>query len=237
MTLSYPEVSIQGAIDPSPWWVKEDNKARLRGRLIRAFFPHVDQVPYTITVIGRADASVHDEATVRIEPLRFRQRQPSSHLPVAAMPSYPGEVRVVQRAKRRPALILSEGGDVLPKDLTKARPKYQISQNLLVAPFYGTEADGRRGGFPPALLDRVRRCEFPQYMCDRLPTWGGSESVLRFDHIQPIGKHHDSIEWTEFCLGEDAMSILDEWITWIMTGYLPEDGMIFPVRQAFLSMG
>ena len=236
MTPSYPEISIQNAIDPSPWWVEDNNRYRLRGRLIWAFLPHVDQIPYTITMIGRVEASIHDEATARIEPLRISERQPHSPLPVAAMPTYPGEVRIVQRAKRRPALILSEGGHLLPKELTKGRPKYQVAPTLLVAPFYGGETSVKRGGFPKEFLERVRRCEFPQYMCERLPPKGTSESLLRFDHIQPIGRHHDSIEWTEFCLAQDAMAIIDEWITWVMTGLLPENGLVFPTRQQFLSM-
>ncbi len=235
MTRKYPEISIQSAISPSPWWIEAESADLQRGRLIRAFLTHVDQIPYTLIPIGRAQATEHREVTVRIEPLRIKQSQHNITLPVAGMPPYPGEVRIVQRAKRRPALILGEGGFLLPKEMTQGRPGWQVSPTILVAPYYGGEQDGTRAGFPPPFLDRVRRCEFPQFMYELLPI-GTEESLLYLNHIQPIGKHHDSIEITKFRLSEDAMAILDEWITWITTGLLPKNGLIFPVRQEFLGM-
>lgn len=232
----FPDISIQNAIDPSPWWIRDNTKDYRRGRLIWAFVPHVDQLPYTVTPIGRADASVHDEATVRIEPLRIRQHQPEMTLPVAGMPCYPGEVRTLYRAKRRPVLIVSEGGEPVPRGLTLGKPKSHTSLTLLVAPYYGGETDSSRAGYHVEFLKCVRRCEFSQFISDILPLGGSKESVLRLDHIQPIGKHHDSIEWTEHCLSEDAMEVVDEWITWIITGLLPEDGIIDDVRKAFLKL-
>ncbi len=165
---NYPDVSIQSAIEPSPWWI-EDTSTCIRGRLIWAFLPHVDQNPLRVVPIGRAQADVHDEITIKIEPLRMRQRRPNIALPVAAMPEYPGEVRIIQRAKRRPALILGEGGTQLPASMTLNRPGWQVSTPLLVAPYYGGSQDGTRAGFPPAFLDRIRRCEFPQFIWERVP--------------------------------------------------------------------
>jgi len=54
---------------------------------------------------------------------------------------------------------------------------------------------------------------------------GGEESILRLDHIQPIGKHHESIELTDYRLGEEALDIIDEWITWLITGKLVKMAM------------
>ena len=235
MTRNYPEISIQSAIRPSPWWIEAESKDPQRGCLIWAFLPHVDQIPYTLTPIGRAQATQHKEATVRIEPLRIKQPKAHIALPVAGMPSYPGEVRIIQRAKRRPALILGEGGFSLPKEITQGRPGWQISPTILVAPYYGGEQNGTRAGFPPLFLERVRRCEFPQFISELLPI-GMGDSILYLNHIQSIGKHHDSIELTKFRLSEDAMAIMDEWITWITTGLLPKNGLIFPVRQEFLGI-
>jgi len=235
MTRNYPEISIQSAISPSPWWIKAESKDLQRGRLIWAFLPHIDQIPYTLIPIGRAQAAEHKEVTVRIEPLRVKQPQHHLTLPVAGIPHYPGEVRIVQRAKKRPALIVGEGGLPLPKEMAQGRPGWQISPTILVAPYYGGEQYGTRAGFPPPSLDRVRRCEFPQFVYELLPI-GTGESLLYLNHIQSIGKHHDSIEFTKFCLSEDAIAILDEWIMWITTGLLPKNGLIFPVRQEFLKL-
>ncbi len=68
-------------------------------------------------------------------------------------------------------------------------------------------------------------------MWDMLPLPGKDESVLRMDHIQPVGRHHDSIELTDYRLGDDAMLIIDEWLTWIFTGQLFEDGMLNEIRK------
>ncbi len=89
-------------------------------------------------------------------------------------------------------MVLGEGGFTLPKDLTQGRPGWQVSPTILVAPYYSTEQDGKRAGFPPLFLDRIRRCEYPQFMSDLLPI-GTGESVLYLNHMQPLGKHHDSI--------------------------------------------
>lgn len=235
MIRTYPELSIQSIIEPSPWWVKAQSKELHRGRLIWAFLPHVDQVPFRLLPVGRAEAIAHEQVTVRIEPLRIKQPQPYVTLPVAGMPIHPGEARIVQQAKKRPALIIGEGGSPLPKEMTLGRPRWQISRTILVAPYYGGEQDGTRAGFPPAFLARVRRCEFPQFMSELLPT-GGAESLLYLNHLQPLGRHHDSIELTDFCLGEDAMAIVDEWVIWVVTGLLPKNGLLYPARKQLLEL-
>lgn len=235
MTRNYPDISIQSAIAPSPWWVEEESKNLRRGRLIWAFLPHVDQIPYTLIPMGRIQATAHKEVTVRIEPLRIKQPQPHITLPVAGMPSYPREVRIVQRAKRRPCLIVGEGGFPVPKEMTRGRPGWQVSPTILVAPYHGAEQDGTRAGFPPPFLDRVRRCEFPQFMFELLPI-SAEGSVLYLNHLKPLGAHHASIDLTKFCLSEDAIAILDEWVIWMVTGLLPKNGLIFPARKQFLEL-
>jgi len=80
-------------------------------------------------------------------------------------------------------------------------------------------------------MDRIWQCHYPQLMADILPIPGGEESLLRFDHIQPIGMHHDSIELTPFCLSEDALEVINEWISWLITGELVEDGWVDQTRK------
>jgi hypothetical protein len=234
MIRNYPDISIQSTIIPSSWWVEDESKDLKRGRLIFAFLPHVDQIPNKLTPIGRTEGTLHDKITYRIEPLRIKQCQPHITLPVAAMPSYPGEAYIVQRAKRRPCLVLGNGGIPLPKEMFQGRPGWQVSPIILVAPYYGATQDGTRAGFPSLFLDRVRRCEYPQFMTDLLPIGSTGESVLYLNHIQPLGKHHDSIDLTKFCLGDDALAVLDEWVTWIITGLLLKNGLIDTARQQFV---
>jgi hypothetical protein len=236
MTRTYPEDSIQDTIS-DPWWVEDRGKDLVRGRLIRAFLPYVDQVPLRLVAEGRSEASEHRRAKVRIEPLEIRRPRPGDTLPVSTVPLYPGEERIVQRAKKRPALIISEGGLPLPRRLRRDRPRWQTSFLLLVAPYYGGEQDGTRAGYPKEFLDRVRRCEFPQFMVDFLPPGYRDQSVLYLNQIQPLGKDHGSIELLDYRLSDQALAIMDEWVTWLVTGLLPQKGYLMTARDYFTEMG
>lgn len=223
----------------APWWIPCDRGQFQRGQLIRAFLPHVDLTPHTLTPEGRVSPTDHSEALFRIAPLRVREPYARSRLPVAALPAVEGEVYTVHRSKTRPALIVSTGGSEVPKPLRPSTtPRWQTAPTLLVAPFYGTERTDGRAGWHPPFIDRIRRCEYPQFMLDALPLPGStSESVLRFDHVQPIGRHHESYEPVGFCLSEDALLIVDEWLTWLWSGKLDEASVLAEIRAELLAEG
>lgn len=224
----YPEDSIQSLINP--WWIEEKGSEIKRGRLIRAFLPHVDQVPKQLIAIGRPDPTDHSRADYTVCPLSVKQPK-RSQLPVAALPAFDNEVNAIYRAKKRPALVICEGGDSVEKALTWGRPKWQTAPTILVAPYYGVSEGGSRAGFNPVFVDRVRRCEYPQFMWDQLPIGGNTaESLMRLNHVQPIGLHHDSIDVTNFQLSDEALAILDEWITWLIRGDFDEDGLLNEFR-------
>jgi hypothetical protein len=226
----YPEDSIQSLIDN--WWVDEKSSELKRGRLIKAFLPHVDQIPKQLTVVGRPDPTDHTKANYKMEPLRVGQSIKRPGLPVAALPSFENEINTVYRAKKRPALIICEGGDAIERMLTLGKPKWQTAPTILVAPCYGANEDGTRAGFNPEFIRRVRQCEYPQFMWDQLPIGGSAtESLFRLDHIQPIGRHHDSIEFTNFRLSEQALEILDEWLVWLIRGDFDEDSLLFEFKR------
>lgn len=83
-------------------------------------------------------------------------------------------------------------------------------------------------------MQRIRRCEYPQYFWDRLPLAGAAESILRLDHIQPIARHHNAYEWTQYRLSDDALSVFDEWLVWLFRDELPADGVLADVRAELL---
>jgi len=127
-------------------------------------------------------------------------------------------------------VILSEGGDEVPRQLVRGKPAWQTAPTILVAPYYGADEDSTSSGFNPAFVERIKSGEYPQFMWDMLPLTGKDESILRMDHIQPIGRHHDSIELTDYRLSEDAIDIIDEWLTWIFTGQLFANGLLSDIR-------
>lgn len=235
MATDYPADSLQTYI--GEWWQETSQNVPARGRLVRAFIPHVDVVPNRLVPEARAEATNHSRATFRIEPFRVSDPAPKSRLPIAALPQFPGEQYLVSRGKLRPAVIVGLGGVALPKSLKGGTSaNWPTSPTLLVAPYYGTEASQSRSGWKPELVSRIRRAEFPQYLWDKLPLAGADESILRLDHVQPIGRHQDSVELTKYTLSPNALSVLDEYMSWCMTGLLDKSGDVYDIRQELMSV-
>jgi hypothetical protein len=217
MTLTYPDNTFQFYVEP--WWVKDEEKDCSRGRLIQAFLPHVDQIPYQVIPIGRSEAALHDRAQFEISPLSVNQPKPRIKLPVAGMPVYDHEVLTAHRSKLRPALVLSTGGLAVEKAVRQGKPSWQTAPTILVAPYYGADEGGKRSGFSVRFRERICRGLYPQFVWERLPLASGTaESILRLDHIQPVGQHYTSIRISEYKLSQDALEIVDEWLHWMMWG-------------------
>lgn len=230
----YPDDCIQSTIaTPDEWWTKNDSGKLCRGALIFAFVPHVDQVPYAFEPVGRNKADEHKEARVKVSPLKVDQPLKQTELPVAAMPLHRGEVWTAFRAKVRPCLVLgSTDAQTVERKLIKGMPKYLTVPTLLVAPHYGVDQDGTRAGYNSAFVERIRHCEYPQFVWNPLPTKGGpNESILRMDQLQPIGAHYNSHRVTGFRLSDDAVEVMDELLQWVLSGGVPEGGHIASYRE------
>lgn len=227
----YPENSLQNLL--GSWWREDKTKDIKRGRLIKAYVPHVDQIPNELHPVGRAQATNHNSAAYEILPLRAHQQNKASVLPVAALPANPGERHAVYRAKKRPLLVINEGYSI-PEEMRRGKPKWQTSPTILAAPFYGIKNTIQRSGFNPQFVDRVQKCEYPHYLWDILPIDGGEESLLRFDHLQPIGRHHESIEVCDYSLSDDALVILDSWLDWFLQGELDGSAILADVRNILM---
>lgn len=228
----FPEDCIQSIIGSTNWWAKNNEQALCRGALIFAFAPHVDQVPYTFEPVGRTEADRHNDAILRVSPLGVNQPLKKTDLPVAAMPLLAGEVWAAYRAKKRPCLVIGSNCPTVDKALVRGMPNSFTAPTVLVAPYYGVDRDGRRTGYKPEFVERVRHCEYPQFVWDCLPIAGGpKESILRLDHLQPIGTHHNSYKLSEFKLSNQALEILDELFQWLIWGGVEEDSLIALYRN------
>lgn len=227
----YPEDSVQSIIEPDPWWVNNAQGKICRGSIIFAFIPHVDQVPYTFEPIGRNDPREHETAEVKVEPLKVSQPLRQTDLPVAAMTLYHGEVWGAYKCKKRPCLVFGTEKSMVDKALTRGKPNHSTAPTFLVAPYYGADRTGQRAGYSEAFTELVRHCEYPQFHWDMLPIGGPKESILRLDHLQPIGAHHEAYQVSEHMLSESAMDILDDMLRWLIWGGLPEDSLILTYKN------
>ncbi|MBU0992138.1 MAG: hypothetical protein KJ737_06555 [Proteobacteria bacterium] len=221
--------SIQELADP--WWIVDDKKDFRRGRLVRVFIPHVNKIPKTLEITGRNEPTCHNKIDYITKPLRINSPPKLPPTPAAAFPVFDKEVLAVYNAKKRPAIIICGGGDDVPKILTRGKPKWQSDTTILVAPCYGADEDEKRSGIKPEFIERIYACQFPQFIADKLPIGGASESVIRLDHLQPVGKHHDSVEFTPHCLSETALDIVDSWLDWLITGEMDEDSLLSFFRE------
>ena len=151
-------------------------------------------------------------------------------MPVAALPLHPGESYFVVRGKVRPALVLGKS-EPIAREARRGQAAHQSAQCLLIAPFYGAEQDGSRGGWSEAFKTRIRRAEYPQYVWDSLPIPGKpKESILRLDHLMPIGADPASYERFPFRLSQDGLGIIHDWLSWLQTGVLSKSTVLSDIR-------
>jgi len=206
--MNFPEDSIQSILDPAvSWWEKTESKTIERGFLVKAFLPHVDQIPYTIIPKGRKDANIHDKALVQIRELDIKHPRTREDLPVAAMSLKQQEIWTAYRAKKRPCLVLGKTRKKVDQPDRRGMPQRSTAQTLLVIPCYGADQDGPRAGYNPELVERIRHIVYPQFYLDMLPLGGPKESIARIDQMQPVGRMYNSYETTDFKLSAEALSV------------------------------
>jgi hypothetical protein len=229
--VTFPDDCLQTVVGGQKWWVEDTTQQVSRGSLLFAFAPHVDQLPFTFEPVGRTEATRHDSAVVRVAPLKVDQPLRQTALPVAAMTVHEGEVWAAYRAKKRPCLVLGCNHPTVSSTLTKGMPNNSTAPTLLVAPYYGASRNHHRAGYRPEFVERVRHCEYPQFVWDHLPFPGGEESILRLDHLQPIGAHYNAYKLSGYRLSDTAIEVIDELLGWLMWGGVEPDSLVALYRQ------
>jgi hypothetical protein len=115
-------------------------------------------------------------------------------------------------------------------------PRNSTESPLLIAPYYGADQSGKRAGFSPEFTTRIQRGEYPQYLWDQLPLdTDTSESILRLDHIQPVGRNAATCKLTEWRLSAQALDLLGSWTSWLLTGEMPKDCTLGWLREELLN--
>jgi hypothetical protein len=104
---------------------------------------------------------------------------------------------------------------------------------LLVAPFYGADQDGTRGGWHPEFVRRIQRAMYPQFAWDMLPLPGPRESILRLDHAFSVSAHPEAFAFTPHRLSEEAVVLMESWFVWLLTGELAADCELGAFRRLF----
>lgn len=235
--MTYPDDCIQSLFDPDGWLVPNPENRAVKGALIRAFVPHVDQTPYTFAMKGRTHPTEHDKADIVVSPLKVDQPLKQLDLPVAATPLYKGEVWGAYRAKKRPCLVVKGPSSAVDPALTRGMPKSSSAPTMLVAPYYGADRDGSRAGYSAAFVGRIKRCEYPQFVWDQLPIDGATEaSILRLDQLQPIGAHYHSYQLSPFKMSDSAFEIVEDLLQWLIFERLPAESAVLVLQDLMNEM-
>lgn len=230
MTLNYPDICPQSLVEP--WWNEDPSEDFRPGRLVWAFLPHVDQTPYSLEPAGRDQPTNHNTGFVNIKKFKIGSPPKKKNLPVSAMPVYHNEMLCVYRTKKRPGIIISKGGKYIDKALAKGKSKWQTARTVLLAPSYSVKE-----AFNSDFCERIRRCEYPQFMWDYLPIGGAEKgSLIRFDHLQPVGRSNKSVELTKYCLSERAMAFIMEWVDWLLSGHMVRESEFCETRSFLMEM-
>ena len=105
----------------------------------------------------------------------------------------------------------------------------------MVAPYFGADPSDSRAGWDTDFVQRIRRGMYTQIRWDMLPLPGSAKlgSILRLDHIQPIGLNEICFERTGFRLTDEATQILDQWLQWVFLGTYPAERHLDLFRSTF----
>jgi len=125
-------------------------------------------------------------------------------------------------------LVLSGSGSPIEATLRVGMARYQTNPTILAAPYYSCESRWNK-----EFVERIRRCTYSQYIFDVLPIPGGRESILRLNHVQPIGAHSEAYELTEFTLSGPALDVVEQQFRWFRQGVL-ERAELFEIRNTLL---
>ncbi|MCK5345747.1 MAG: hypothetical protein KAR20_20195 [Candidatus Heimdallarchaeota archaeon] len=225
---------------PPEWWVEDISKELAPGRLIWLYYPYMNVIPYEfiaeerVDSAGNSDSTNHDNLGFVIREFRMSERAYRPRLPVSSFPKADNEIYLISKAKKRPAIVIANDktGFSILKDL-KQGISWQKQPSLIVAPYYGVEANDGRKGFPPNFVERVRLCEYPELMYAKLPfhSQNTEESLLYLKHMAAVGRHHETVEPTKYCLSEDAMCFFEEQLKWYIFNEFESNGLIADFRK------
>ncbi len=184
--------------------------------------PNLDPIPRILDV-ERNTSTEHEEVKFELRQANqsgdFKKRDRS--LPIKYLNLRSNEGLQTQRAKKRPAIILSSEVDTfsdIAKLLKQKGKKHQQQDCMFVIPCYSVQQDEYGSGFTPEIVARIQCLMYRQFFY--LPKSAKfHELVARFDRIQVvIEKTPAAIEPSEICLSEELLGLFVSLFVFCMSG-------------------
>jgi len=220
----FPEHEFYTTIDPGQY---------KQGQLCWIATPAIKPIPQILDV-ERSDPEEHEEVKFILrnanQPGDFRAADRT--LPIKHLDLRAHEELLIQRAKKRPGVIISDSLDNFSEitSLLRTRGKKHLQEDsLFVIPCYGIETLDDPFGFPPEMVIRIRCLLYRQYFY--LPASSPlGDSIARFDRIQVVvGKDRSAIEPVGLCLSEDVFNLFLSLFFYCISGV--EDSDLSAIRS------
>lgn len=213
LTTLYPESEYFCDVDP---------KQICLGQLCWAPTPMPTAIPQILDV-ERSSPEEHESVKFVLRNGNregdFRQRD--RNLPIKYLNLRSNEELLVQRAKRRPVIVVANGLDCFPEftQLLKQKGKKHLQEDsVFVAPIYKICRDEYGEGFIREMMPYIECLLFRQFFYipgSRLH----AEGVIRLDRLQVvIDRGPAALEPTDLCLSKPIFNALRDTIMYCLTG-------------------
>jgi hypothetical protein len=143
------------------------------------------------------------------------------HLPVKNLNLRANEELFVQRAKKRPGIIIASKVDIFPEITNllrqKGRPHLQ-QDSIFVIPIYSIENEEKKSGFPQEIVTKTLCLLYKQFFY--LPNGKSfKEGIARFDRVQVVvSRDRAAIVPMDICLSQDVLNLFFGLFIYCLTG-------------------
>lgn len=158
--------------------------------------------------VERADPTEHYATKFKIRDMTDQDFRKKARLPIKSLTLHETEELLIHRGKRRLAITVAARNTIFDdiKEAVSGREHLQ-EENILVLPLYGIESAGHEGGFPPAMVARIKALMYRQFFY--CPYYSGVyEAIVRLDRIQPVIPHHPGWIPQGTALSQEALGVL-----------------------------
>jgi hypothetical protein len=207
---------------------EEFRRRPIMGQLCWVPSPHLNVIPQ-IFEIQRADPTEHHIGQFKIRNVKETDFQRRDELPLYKLKLRLHEELIIQKAKKRPAIVLITTNTIFQDigDILRSQGKLHLQEDsILVLPIYGIEKPEHPGGFPPIMTTRVKALRYNQFFfCPRTPGRELIEGVARLDRLQIVFPgHRASYNPLPIKLTNDAFLVLMEMMrAWLCIKGTPEN--------------
>lgn len=162
--------------------------------------------------VERADPTEVYATKFKVRNLLEKDFRRKGKLPIKSLNLRETEVLIVNKAKKRPAIIACTAPTIFD-DVTKILKSlgrvHLQEESLFVVPIYGIETDERSRGFPAVMVSRIKALMYNQFFyCPPLRKMGLEGGVARLDRLQIVIPTNPAVyEPLPVSLSEDALAV------------------------------